>query len=101
MSLAKIIWAVAVLAAIVFAFVTFEYAGLILVILGLASGWFVSLEHRRGVLIAAIFLIAGGAGALVDGSCEQQAGQHRHDHGENAHGAGPPAAQSTAATVGR
>lgn len=64
MSLAKIIWAVAVLAAIVFAFVTFEYAGLILVILGLASGWFVSLEHRRGVLIAAIFLIAGGAGAL-------------------------------------
>ena len=62
MSLAKIIWAVAVLAAIIFAFVTFEYAGLILVILGLAGGWFVSLEHRRGVLVAAIFLIAGGAG---------------------------------------
>ncbi|MCW5723501.1 MAG: hypothetical protein KIS81_00920 [Maricaulaceae bacterium] len=64
MSLAKIIWAVAILAAIIFAFVQFEFAGLILIILGLAGGFFVSADHRRGVLIAAIFLMAGGSGAL-------------------------------------
>lgn len=34
-----------------------------LALLGLASGFFVSADHRRGVLIAAIFLLVG-AGAL-------------------------------------
>lgn len=63
MSVAKIIWLVSVIAAIIFAFVTFEYAAAILVILGLISGWFVAHEDRRGVLIAAIFLLAG-SGAL-------------------------------------
>lgn len=64
MSLDKIIWAVALLAAVVFAFFTFEYAALILVILGLASGFFVKGDHRKALILAAIFLIAGGAGAL-------------------------------------
>jgi len=64
MSLDKIIYAVAALAAVVFAFVSFEYVALILVLLGLACGFFVKGDHRRGLLIAAIFLMAGGAGAL-------------------------------------
>lgn len=64
MGLNKIIWAIAALAAIVFAFFDFEYAALILALLGLASGFFVVGDHRRAVILAAIFLIAGGAGAL-------------------------------------
>ncbi|OLF72964.1 hypothetical protein AWH62_08380 [Maricaulis sp. W15] len=64
MSLDKILYAVAALAAIVFAFISFEFTGLILAILGLACGFFVKGDHRRGLLIAAIFLMAGGAGAL-------------------------------------
>lgn len=61
MSIAKIVWAVSILAAIVLAFVTFEYGGAILAVLGLASGFFVSADHRRGVLIAAIFLLVGAS----------------------------------------
>ena len=62
MSLEKIIWAVAFLAAIVFAFVSFEYAALILAVLGLASGWFVKGDHRKSLLMGAIFLhVAHGA----------------------------------------
>ncbi|HAQ34918.1 MAG: hypothetical protein CMF74_04095 [Maricaulis sp.] len=64
MSLDKIIWAVAAIAAIILAFVAFEYSALILVILGLVSGFFVKGDHRRALILAAIFLIAGGAGAL-------------------------------------
>lgn len=64
MSLARIIWAVSAVAAVVLAFVSFEYAGAILAILGLLSGWFLDHAHRRGVIIAAIFLTMGGAGAL-------------------------------------
>tara|TARA_R110002072_G_scaffold131187_3_gene270568 strand:- start:60 stop:386 length:327 start_codon:yes stop_codon:yes gene_type:complete len=64
MGLNKIIWAVAALAAIVLAFVSFEYAALILALLGLASGFFVVGDHRRSLIIAAIFLIAGGSAAL-------------------------------------
>lgn len=64
MSLDKIIWAVAFLAAIVFAFVSFDYAALILIVLGLASGWFVKGDHRKSLIIASIFLYAGGAAAL-------------------------------------
>lgn len=64
MSLDKIIWAVAAIAAIILAFVVFEYSALILVILGLVSGFFVKGDHRRALILAAIFLIAGGAGAL-------------------------------------
>jgi len=65
MSLAKIIWAVSALAAVIFAFVNgFELEGAILAILGLLSGWFLDHDHRRGVIIAAIFLMMGGAGSL-------------------------------------
>ncbi len=65
MSLAKIVWAVSALAAIVLAFINAgTYDGMILAILGLASGWFLDHEHRRGVIIAAIFLMVGGANAL-------------------------------------
>lgn len=64
MGLNKIIWAIAALAAIVLAFFTFEYAALILALLGLACGFFVVGDHRRAVILAAIFLIAGGASAL-------------------------------------
>jgi hypothetical protein len=42
----------------------FEWAGLILAVLGIASGFFVKGDHRRALILAAIFLIAGGAGAL-------------------------------------
>jgi len=64
MSLAKIIWAVSALAAVVLAFIATGYDAAILAILGLASGWFLDHEHRRGVIIAAIFLMMGGAGSL-------------------------------------
>lgn len=64
MSIAKIIWLVSALAAIVLAFVDTGQDAAILAVLGLASGWFLDSEHRRGVIIAAIFLMAGGAGAL-------------------------------------
>lgn len=64
MSLDKIVWAIAALAAIVFAFVSFEWAGLILALLGIASGFFVKGDHRRALILAAIFLVAGGAAAL-------------------------------------
>lgn len=64
MSIAKIVWAVSALAAIILAFVGFEHGGAIIAILGLASGWFLDADHRRGVIIAAIFLMAGGAASL-------------------------------------
>ena len=65
MSIARIIWSVSLLAAVIFAFVNgFEYAGALLAILGLLSGFFVDAEHRQGLIIAAVFLAAaGGAGA--------------------------------------
>lgn len=65
MSIAKILWIVSFLAAVVFSFVTgFAYAGALLAVLGLVSGWFVDADHRRGLIIAAVFLLmAGGAGA--------------------------------------
>ena len=65
MSIARIIWCVSLLAAIIFAFVSadqFAHGGALLAILGLISGWFVDQEHRLGLIIAAIFL-AGAAGA--------------------------------------
>ncbi len=66
MSLAKIIWAISALAAIVLAFINIgTYDGMILAILGLLSGWFLDHDHRRGVIIAAIFLTMGGANALA------------------------------------
>ena len=64
MSIAKILWLVSALGAIVLAFANTGYDATILAILGLASGWFLDNEHRRGVIIAAIFLIAGGASSL-------------------------------------
>lgn len=65
MSLDKIIWAVAFLAAIVFAFIPdMPYGPLILALLGLASGFFVKGDHRKALILAAIFLIADGSMAL-------------------------------------
>ena len=64
MSLAKIIWLVSALGAVLLAFVDTGYNGAILAVLGLASGWFLDANHRRGVIIAAIFLMMGGSGAL-------------------------------------
>ena len=66
MSIAKIIWLVSALAAVILAFVDMGANGAaILAVLGLASGWFLDHNHRRGVIIAAIFLMAaGGASAL-------------------------------------
>jgi len=64
MSIAKIIWLVSALAAIALSFVTTGYDPAILAVLGLASGWFLDGDHRRGVIIAAIFLIVGGQTSL-------------------------------------
>ena len=63
MSLARIIWSISLLAAIVLSFVATPYAGMILAILGLICGWFVDHEHRSGLIIAAVFLALGGAAA--------------------------------------
>ncbi len=64
MSIARIIWIVSLLAAIIFAFVNMSQAGMILAILGLISGFFVDHENRTGLIVAAIFLsMAGGAHA--------------------------------------
>ncbi len=64
MSIARIIWTISLLAAVIFAFVSgFEYGGVVLTALGIVSGWFVDKEHRLGLLIAALFLMGGGAAA--------------------------------------
>ncbi len=63
MSIARIVWIVGLLAAVVLSFVDISHGGFILMILGAISGWFVDKEHRLGLLIAAIFLMSGGAGA--------------------------------------
>lgn len=64
LSIAKIIWLVSALAAIALSFVNTGHDAAILAVLGLLSGWFLDLEHRRGVIIAAIFLMVGGAASL-------------------------------------
>lgn len=65
MSLDKIIWIVSALAAIAFSFISgFEFAGLVLIVLGLASGFFVKGDHRKALILAAIFLGMGGSSAL-------------------------------------
>lgn len=64
MSLDKIIWAIAAIVAILFAFIAFEMEGLILAVVGLVSGYFIKGDHRRAVILAAIFLVTGGSGAL-------------------------------------
>lgn len=63
MSIARIIWSVSLLAAIVLTFVDSGQNGAILAVLGLVSGWFADHEHRSGLIIAAIFLAAGGSAA--------------------------------------
>ncbi len=63
MSIARIIWSISLLAAIVLAFANTGYDGAILAILGLVCGWFVDHEHRSGLIIAAVFLALGGAAA--------------------------------------
>lgn len=64
MSLAKIVWLVSALAAVVLGFVDTSHDAMILAVLGLLSGWFLDHDHRRGVIIAAVFLMMGGSGAL-------------------------------------
>ena len=64
MSIAKIVWLVSALGAVALSFVNTGYEAAILAVLGLASGWFLSEDHRRGVIIGAIFLMAGGAASL-------------------------------------
>lgn len=64
MSIAKIIWLVSALAAVILAFANTGFDATLLAILGLASGWFLDHEHRRGVIIAAIFFMVGGAASL-------------------------------------
>lgn len=59
MSIARIIWIVSLLAAVVFSFVDFAQAGMLLALLGLVSGFFVDQEHRVGLIIAAVFLVGG------------------------------------------
>ncbi len=61
MSIARIIWIISLLAAVVLAFVNTGYDAAILTILGIVSGWFVDKEHRLGLLVAAIFMMSGGA----------------------------------------
>ena len=64
MSIARIIWSISLLAAIIFAFVSaddFAMRGALLALLGLASGFFVDREHRVGLIVAAIFLAASGS----------------------------------------
>ncbi|HHI88577.1 MAG TPA: hypothetical protein ENK01_01370 [Hellea balneolensis] len=63
MSIARIIWSISLLAAIIFAFVKMDQAAMILAILGLLSGFFVDHENRLGLIAAAIFMAAGGAQA--------------------------------------
>ncbi|MBL4854642.1 MAG: hypothetical protein JKY25_10445 [Robiginitomaculum sp.] len=75
MSIARIIWIVSLLAAVIFAFVSgFAYEGAILAVLGIISGWFVDKEHRLGLLIAAIFMT--GAGATAWGGIPAPIGGH-------------------------
>jgi len=62
MSIARIIWIVSLLAAVVLSFVDMAQSVMILAILGLVAGYFSDQEHRLGLLVAAIFL-AGGATA--------------------------------------
>lgn len=67
MSIARILWLVGLLAALIFAFVgsdQFAHGAAIIAILGLMAGWFTSDEHRMGLILAAIFLMAGGSSAL-------------------------------------
>jgi hypothetical protein len=64
MSLDKIIWAIAAIAAIALAFFAAPMEAAIFAVIGLASGYFIKGDHRRAVLIAAIFLGLGGASAF-------------------------------------
>ncbi|WP_371397197.1 hypothetical protein [Fretibacter rubidus] len=64
MSLAKIIWLIGLIAAIALAFINTGYDAAILAVLGLVCGWFLDHEHRRGAIIAAVFLMMGGSAAL-------------------------------------
>ncbi len=62
MSIARIIWSISLLAAIILSFVDMAQAGMVLAVFGLVAGYFADHEHRLGLIIAAIFL-AGGASA--------------------------------------
>ena len=61
MSTAKIIWIIGVLAAIVLAFIDTGYDAAIIAVLGLVGGFFVGKDHRLGLIVAALFLLAGNA----------------------------------------
>ncbi len=64
MNAAKIVRILGLLAAIVFAFVTFSYAGLVMVLLGLAIGYFVDTGDRILYLVMTVALATGVADAL-------------------------------------
>jgi hypothetical protein len=68
MGASKIVRMVAAAAAIIFAFwTTFEYAGIVLAVLGLGVGYFVEAERRTLYLVTVVALGAAGvSGALND-----------------------------------
>ncbi|GBF31783.1 hypothetical protein MnTg04_01750 [bacterium MnTg04] len=59
---AKIVRMVATAAAVVFAFWKFEYAGLLMAILGLGIGYFVEAERRTLYLVTVVALSVAGGG---------------------------------------
>lgn len=59
MGVGKIVQLVGVLVAVVAGLMGgFQYSGLVIVILGIAGGWFIAAEDRSRFLIAALALIA-------------------------------------------
>ncbi|MEM7431580.1 MAG: hypothetical protein AAF351_06535 [Pseudomonadota bacterium] len=66
MGVDKIVKLVGVIVAIVAAFVSFDYSGAVVAILGIAGGWFIAKEERSRFLIAAVALgvAHGGLNAI-------------------------------------
>jgi hypothetical protein len=67
MGASKIVRMVAVAAALIFAFwTTFDYAGLVLAILGLGVGYFVEAERRTLYLVTVVALSAAAVSGSLD-----------------------------------
>jgi hypothetical protein len=62
MGVDKIVKLVGVLVAVVAAFVTIPYSGLLVALLGIAGAWFIAEEDRSRFLIAAVALSVAHAG---------------------------------------
>ena len=62
MGVDKIVKLVGVIVAIVAAFVSFDYSGAVVAILGIAGGWFIAADDRSRFLIAAVALGVAHAG---------------------------------------